>query len=272
LRVDGRWLRGLLSASGDRELSAVLADVASGSDVEEISNHGRLCLPSLAQADGRRVERLLCAGWQSSSDGWVDRYLNRKVSAVWTRWLLKTPLTPNHVTLISLAVGLLAALSFAQVGWVSGVVGALLLQCSAIIDCCDGEIARLKFQESPGGYYLDIACDNAVHVAVFVAIAWSSYRATGGNHILVLGGLAAFGTLASFVIVLATRHGRGRQTLMLLDRAIDALTNRDFSVILLLGALVGRLEWFLWGLAVGVNVFWPTALGLAWKARRVAHG
>lgn len=165
LRVNGRWLRGLLSASGDRELSAVLADVASGSDVEEISNHARLCLPSLAQADGRRVERLLFAGLQSSSDGWVDRYLNRKVSAVWTRWLLQTRLSPNDVTRISLAIGLLAALSFSQVGWVSGVVGALLL-----------------------------------------------------------------------------------------------------------GALVGRLEWFLWGLAVGVNVFWPTALGLAWKARRVAHG
>jgi hypothetical protein len=53
---------------------------------------------------------------------------------------------------------------------------------------------------------------------------------------------------------------------------IDALTNRDFSILLLLAAVAGKLEWFLWLLAGGVNLFWPIVLGLAWKARRAAHG
>ncbi|MBI3327922.1 MAG: hypothetical protein HYZ81_14630, partial [Nitrospinae bacterium] len=82
----------------------------------------------------------------------------------------------------------------------------------------------------------------------------------------------AFGTIVAFVVVLAMRHGRARNTSVRLDRLIDALTNRDFSILLLLCALAGKLEWFLWALAVGVNVFWPAVLGLAWKARRTAHG
>jgi phosphatidylglycerophosphate synthase len=173
---------------------------------------------------------------------------------------------------MSFAIGLLAAISFAQVGWLSGVLGALLLQCSAIIDCCDGEVARLKFLESPGGYYLDITCDNVVHVAVFAAIAWSRYRAIGDGWILMLGALAVLGTIISFLIVLTTRHGRTRTRPGTLDRWIDALTTRDFSILLLLLALAGKLEWLLWALAIGVNLFWPIVLGLSWKSRRRAYG
>jgi hypothetical protein len=28
----------------------------------------------------------------------------------------------------------------------------------------------------------------------------------------------------------------------------------------------------LWVLAIGVNLFWPIVLGLAWKAQRASHG
>jgi uncharacterized membrane protein len=63
-----------------------------------------------------------------------------------------------------------------------------------------------------------------------------------------------------------------RQPSAALDRLIDAPTSRDFSVLVLLCALVGKLGWFLWALAIGVNLFWPIVLGLAWKAQRTADG
>jgi phosphatidylglycerophosphate synthase len=173
---------------------------------------------------------------------------------------------------MALAIGLCAALGFAHGGWLGGVVGALLLQWSAVIDCCDGEIARLRFLESTGGYYLDIACDNIVHVAVFAGIAWASYRELGQIDMLLLGSLAAFGTIMSFVVVLATRHGRAREPSAIPERLIDALANRDFSLILVICALTGSLQWFLWTLAIGVNLFWPVVLGLARQAQRTGHG
>jgi hypothetical protein len=107
---------------------------------------------------------------------------------------------------------------------------------------------------------------------VFVGIAWSGYQELGQTHVLLLGGLAAFGTLMGFITVLATRHGRARQASATLDRLIDALANRDFSLILVLCALTGTLQWFLWALAIGVNLFWLIALGLARQAQRTAHG
>ena len=271
-RVSGAWLQPVVEASGDVALSALLCEVPQNSDSERLSNHGLVCAPVVSETNRAAVERGLFEGLENASDGWVDRYLNRKLSPWFSQWFVRMPLTPNQVTLIAWAIGLLAALCFAHGSWVSGVLGALLLQWCAVIDCCDGEVARLKFLESTSGYYLDITCDNIVHVAVFVGIAWSGYQELGQTHVLLLGGLAAFGTLMGFITVLATRHGRARQASAALDRLIDALANRDFSLILVLCALTGTLQWFLWALAIGVNLFWLIALGLARQAQRTAHG
>jgi phosphatidylglycerophosphate synthase len=271
-RVRGAWLRAILDAVGDVTLSTLLHDLPQRSDVERIASRGLVCAPAVREVDRAAVERGLFRDLKSASDGFADRYLNRQLSPWFSRQFLRLPLTPNQVTLMAFGIGLLAALGFAHGSWLGGVVGALLLQWSAVIDCCDGEVARLTFSESPSGYYLDITCDNIVHVAVFSGIAWSSYQELGQTYVVLLGGLSAFGTMMSFVVVLATRHGRARAPSATLNRLIDALANRDFSLVLVICALTGTLQWFLWALAVGVNLFWPIVVGLARQAQRTAHG
>jgi phosphatidylglycerophosphate synthase len=265
-------VRSILEAAGDVTMSAFLNDLPRRSDVQVIANGGLVCAPVVGDANRDAVERGLFRDLKSASDGWVDRYLNRQFSPWFSRWFLGVPLTPNQVTIVAFAIGLVAAFGFAHGGWFGGVLGALLLQWSAVIDCCDGEVARLTFSESTNGYYLDITCDNIVHVAVFAGIAWSSYQVLGQTYVLLLGGLAAFGTIMSFVVVLITRYGRVRAPSARLDRLIEALANRDFSILLIICALTGTLQWFLWALAVGVNLFWLGALGLARQAQRTAHG
>ena len=172
--------------------------------------------------------------------------------------------------LIAWAIGLLAALSFAHGSWVSGVLGALLLQWSSVIDCCDGEVARLKFLESTSGYYLDITCDNIVHVAVFVGIAWSGYQELGQTHVL-LWRLGCLWDPDGLYHVLATRHGRARQA-SASSTGSSMPWPIEISHSFWLCALTGTLQWFLWALAIGVNLFWLIALGLARQAQRTAHG
>jgi phosphatidylglycerophosphate synthase len=271
-RVSGARLQSLLESAGETTLSASLAGLPRQRDLEVIGNHGLVCAPVVVETNRRAVERGLFRDFDGASDGWVDRYLNRRLSPWLSRWFLRRPLTPNHVTLIAMVIGLISALCFAHGSWLSGVIGALFLQWSAVIDCCDGEIARLKFLESTSGYYLDIACDNLVNIAVFVGIAWASYQELGQRYALLLGGLAAFGTVVSFIVVLATRHGRPRVATATLDRVVDAMTNRDFSLILVVCAVTATLHWFLWALAIGVNLFWPAVLSLTRRAQRTAHG
>jgi phosphatidylglycerophosphate synthase len=205
-------------------------------------------------------------------DGLVDRYFNRKLSGHLTRWFLKTSLTPNQITLLSFMAGLISGLFFWKGGYLNGIIGALVFQCSSVLDCCDGEVARLKGMQSKLGQWLDVVCDNIIHVVLFLAIAWSFYDATASSSYLVLGGLASIGSLLSlwFVLLLESMSvGRSSQLgYGLLRKVADRLTNRDFSVILLVFALVGRLDWFLWLAAFGSNVFWVVLLWLYRRAVR----
>jgi 1L-myo-inositol 1-phosphate cytidylyltransferase / CDP-L-myo-inositol myo-inositolphosphotransferase len=205
-------------------------------------------------------------------DGFVDRYFNRKCSCWLTRWLLQTSLSPNAITVLATVVGLLAAGAFAVGSYFMGILGAVLFQFAAILDCCDGEVARLKFQESPFGEQLDIILDNLVHIALFAGIAWAASHTRWGVWALVLGAMAIIGNLAAFQIVQTA--GRRRKQMdesqrHRIDVIFNRLVSRDFSIIILVFALIGQLPWFLVLAAIGSNIFWPY---LAWQLRSPRPG
>lgn len=222
---------------------------------------------SASDEDVAQAESTLLRSLKGGLEGFVDRYFNRKCSKWLTLGLLHTPLTPNGVTVLATLVGLFAAAAFAWGSYAAGMVGALLFQLSAILDCCDGEVARLKFLESPFGERLDVALDNVVHIGLYAGMAWAASRSGWEAVAWLLAGLATFGNLAAFVVVQkATRikadlapGPRHR-----VDTLLNRLVSRDFSVIILLLALLGHVEWFLVMTAVGSNIFWPV---LAWHLR-----
>lgn len=207
-------------------------------------------------------------------DGFVDRYFNRKVSTFLTRLFLRIGLSPNAITVLSLFIGLMAAGSFALGGYMAGIIGSLLFQLSAIVDCCDGEVARLTNRQSRFGQQLDIAADNVVHMAIFAGVAWGLFLqqepGSGSWLPLALGAAAVVGNGFSFWLVYRAKAVQDRGAWGNATQAAHSdfifknLISRDFSVVLLLFALVGKLEWFLWLAAVGSNIFW---IVLAWITR-----
>jgi phosphatidylglycerophosphate synthase len=221
------------------------------------------------QQTARRVEKALWASLTSSSDGWVDRVFNRPVGRPLAKLFIHTPVTPNMISISATAVGVLAAAFFAlgRPAWSIG--AAILFQLSAVVDCVDGDVARSVFKETPLGKWLDLAGDQVVHVAVFLGIAWGLHRAGTEPGALWLGGVASAGALLSFLAVLrgmkvgGASDGPGR-----LQPLIDAATNRDFSVLVLILAVLGRLEWFLWLAAIGSHVFWVICVWLQGREQR----
>lgn len=221
-------------------------------------------------ATPEQAEWTLLRSLKGGLEGFVDRHFNRKCSKWITSVLLQTPLTPNGVTLLAASVGLLAGLVLAMGGYAAGVAGALLFQLSAILDCCDGEVARLKFMESPFGEQLDLVLDNVVHIGLYSGMAWAAYHsALAGWDIAgpVLGWLAIAGNVAAFAVVqraMAMKETLASSRRLHVEAMLNRLVSRDFSVIILALALVGHVEWFLVMAAVGSNIFWPM---LAWQLR-----
>ena len=76
------------------------------------------------------------------SDGFFTTFLVSPYSKYLARWAAHRRVTPNAVTCLSMAVGVVAALAFAAGSRPGMVAGALLLQASFTLDCVDGQLAR----------------------------------------------------------------------------------------------------------------------------------
>src|SRR5262249_58203990 len=99
-------------------------------------------------------------------DGYLDRLVPRRLSPVVTRLLLPTPVTPNAVTVFGTAVGVAGGSLIGSAGTAGIVAGVLCLLASGVLDCSDGELARLRGESSRLGHVLDVAGDTLVAVSV----------------------------------------------------------------------------------------------------------
>src|SRR5262249_58166257 len=128
-----------------------------------------------------------------------DRWLDRRLSPAVTRLLLPTALTPNHVTAIGVAIGVAGGLLLGSAGTAGVVVGVAALVASGVLDCVDGEIARVKFVESKLGHVLDVTGDTVVHAALLAGIAMRLARtgAWPGGPTLALLGVGVLGAFAA---------------------------------------------------------------------------
>ena len=85
-------------------------------------------------------------------------------------------ITPNHITLLSGVLGALSGVSAyrsVEHGAVWLALGALLLMLSAVVDCADGMLARLRGQSSDFGMLLDGVMDLVTGVSAWYGICYA---------------------------------------------------------------------------------------------------
>jgi phosphatidylglycerophosphate synthase len=189
-------------------------------------------------------------------DSFMSRSINRRLSRPISRALAKTGVTANMVTLFNIAIGLAGAVFLSNGHYWSQLWGSLLFLASVILDGVDGEVARLKLQESKLGHYLDIVGDNTVHVAVFAGIAFGLFRLS--NHAVYLEALVfllgGFG-LCALAVNKTLGHGPDRRGSAESPWLTTLLANRDFAYLVVVCSLFARLDWFLFGTAFGAYLF-----------------
>ena len=227
-------------------------------DPQPVTASGVACAISDA-ASAREAERKLWSSLTSTSDGIVDRFFNRPVGRPISKLLIHTPVSPNQVSVVSILIGVVSAWFFAVGNFV---VGAIALQLSAIIDCVDGDLARALFKQSRWGKWHDLGGDQVVHFSVFAALGIGVARTHPSTPALWLGASAALGVLLSFAVIVRALRQPASQRGPLLNKLLDATANRDFSVLLLVLSLFGRMDLFLWMAGIGIHVFWIVLLVL----------
>jgi phosphatidylglycerophosphate synthase len=229
--------------------------------------------PIIVQTPGdvRVAERRLMGALVKDTDGFMARHVERPISLRISRRLAGTAITPNQMSLISIAFGICGGPFFLSSRPLMQTIGALLFLAHSILDGCDGELARLKFQQSRWGGVLDFWGDNVVHTVIFgcMGVAWCLSVAAAWP--LWLGAAAVFGTLGSagFVYWRLMRGKDGSDTLFTsvsdaperpLTRLLDSASRRDFIYLVILLALFGKSNWFLVMAGVGAPIYFLLVL------------
>ncbi len=216
---------------------------------------GAVCQRVRTSDDAERLERHLLASLVQPTDGFFARHFDRKISSLLSPRLVRFGVRPNTITAIATATGLAGAGLLATQSHALQIAGALIFVASTILDGCDGEVARLSLTHSDFGRRLDLAGDNVVNAAVFLAIGWNALGRDGGvAGWLVWLALAGFGlaTAAGFAFSRwIDRSGRKAE----LHDWYESLASRDFAYFVLLLAALGKLHWFVWLTAFGCYAF-----------------
>jgi phosphatidylglycerophosphate synthase len=103
-----------------------------------------------------------------------NRFVARPAAAVLLVPLQRAPVTPNQITFASMAVfGLGAALLVLLPGWRGLLVAAVVIEMSYVLDCVDGQLARLRGTSTPVGAHLDFLMDE---LKAFLLVAATGVR------------------------------------------------------------------------------------------------
>ncbi len=233
-----------------------------------------------------KAERRLVWSLRKSADGIASKLVNRHLSLPVTWLLARSRIHPNHVTLIALACALAGAIVISRGGYAAGVGGMLLVELGSIIDGIDGELARLRFQFSRIGQWLDTVVDDVANVAYAAgvtanlaaagltwaipvcAMATIAFAITQSTQYALIKVVYRSGDLAAIPWAFQSSEFLSRKSsgaVAWLRLTAPKLFKRDFVVTLCLGfALLGHLELilasFAGGAAVFFVVFWVQAV------------
>lgn len=101
----------------------------------------------------------------------LDVYFYRPIAFVIVKLFYSYPITPNQYSLMALIAGIISSYLL-SLGTIWGFkFGAFFFLLFAVLDCCDGMVARMKKNGTEFGRLIDGVVDYTVNILVYVGLA-----------------------------------------------------------------------------------------------------
>jgi len=209
VKIDGEQIMEITPNGG----KAVGAFIASGEVLNQYYSDSKSLysmVPQLVHEGKARYRKFIGKYWMRLSDdantakeaedlifnyvgktatGWISRNINSKFSLPTSRQLIKTPLSPNMISIGINVIGSLCGIFYA-LG--HPVIGALFMHTATILDRCDGEVARVKLMETKKGEWVDTISDQFTVLSFLLGVPIGYYLISGKPIALILGGINIF--------------------------------------------------------------------------------
>jgi phosphatidylglycerophosphate synthase len=195
--IDVGWLT--------RELCTRVLSRAPAPTGEDVSfGRGRLALRIASDTDLPAAEQTIRRSSYKDTDNTLARF-NRRMSLPVSVALIRTPLTANQLSVALVAVGFYSAWLFSTGQYLAGALAGFLSLAASVLDGSDGEIARLKYQESALGCWIETFGDYSYYVAIFAGLTIGAVHRTHWEGFYWLGGIALAGLLVTFALLIYLR-------------------------------------------------------------------
>jgi phosphatidylglycerophosphate synthase len=237
--------------------------------------------------EGRRFAfRMLFEACRKSFDGVVSRHLNRHISIFVSKRIVNTSLTPNVVSMLTFLLGIAAALTAAKGGYTYTLLGAFLFQWNSILDGVDGELARVRFQQSKLGQWLDTISDDTSNVLFYAGLAIGARDLPFGTELAWIGAVGVGASLLTMAVVYAELMQIGSGDLYAIWTYGDKkhpgfkgalfdffrhVVKKDFAILFFFGlAVAGVLPYALPIIAISSVSVLVTAIGRRLRQKKMA--
>jgi len=189
-------------AEAASSIAAGLGATMVGGDVVRIAR-GDAGIRVTDELGRRTAENAVFAALFRPDLGFVARRLNKPISVRFTRRVLvATPITPNQITLVAAAFGLVGCALIAAGGYAAMLAGFACQHIQSVLDGCDGELARVRMQQSKLGAWLDTFVDDVLNVLITVSIGIGLWRGGAGAWAAAVGIAGGAMLVASNVIIM----------------------------------------------------------------------
>ncbi len=102
---------------------------------------------------------------------YFDLYFYRPLAFILVKAIYNTSITPNQLTVISMVFGIVGGFFYSLGTHTSFIIAAVLILIYNVVDCSDGQLARLKKNGTAVGRILDGIADYVVSFAAYLGIA-----------------------------------------------------------------------------------------------------
>jgi len=123
-----------------------------------------------------------------SNDGLFSTVAVRPISRQASSLVARTDISPNFVTAASLILGICAAGFFATAQFWANLAGIIVMYLSLLLDCVDGEVARLTERSSTFGAWFDGFTDRIKEHLLIIGLAIGAARS--GEPVWLVASLA----------------------------------------------------------------------------------
>jgi len=216
---------------------------------------------------------------EAQNGGIISQNFLHYISFLLNKIFIRTKITPNQITILSMVVGLTGAFLLSTGIHLYLIIAAILIQLAYSLDCCDGDIARYKKLHSRRGSWLDFVSDEIKNSFFILGLSMGIFAQTKQISAFFFGIIAMMSIYLTFTVIEGTTKrleagslGGMHNTFWIVkklrklgfkQRFLSLTTDVDLFVISL-AAIFNRLWWALFYFVILKNLYWITFSLVVW--------